>query len=664
MTTKQKRNIFRISQFLIAALLFVLLWLVSSHCNQGVELLFKAILILSGLWFLLSSIYHFVKKSVWIVVAFCLIYLFGVYIYRCRQPECLTTNQETKNVNIIKPINEALSVFYPSRGDFDEKTGIHNSLDYQLLHLSSFFFLAMVGFAIFGRRLMNRSGYSFTFKKHRNIFWGYSEAGMLLAKDILKNDNVWQQCVFMLSESIRDDKDKDKLIFDKIDKMGAIVLYQDFDSTKKKLAKGRRHFFLTEDQDFNVRMALKVSESSTENNSSIHLYIRTEQERIDNFFSQQNNVELHFFNQSDLTARYFVEQHPMLTSPGITIEEEKLLVNGNFSLLLLGFGWQGRELLNKCICDAQFKGSSFKATIIDKGFEPEQGDYPLLYNEYIKKYNLIFNPKEVSEVGSSVFYKWLNGNITNYNRIIISLGDDHTNIETAVKLARILQNKGKGISNNEELQSLIFAHVQQKDKYGYYKDKKMKSPITIFGDLSEIYTHDVVVNESMDRMAKMVNYVYSKWDVEKFERLDDKWDEIEAIWECESIFNKNSSRAVSMNVRNIYEIIGEEWSILENKDKLEILAENEHLRWNAFHLVNGIRKWYVEDINTENAKLKDKNDNLLKHGCLVDFDELPLISEKVNTIRKRNGNMKEENYQETDRRITRHFPLLYKEMNK
>ncbi len=673
MTIKRTRLIIRILRFIIVTGLLIGLWFLSNRLTQfnfPVELLAKASIILLGGWLLLSTVYHFVKKTVWIVITFSIVYLFGVYTYQGVNIKTDCTN--TAWVKILAPINNTLSVFFPSRGSYVEGN-LEAQAHYQAVHLLAYFFFAMLAISIFGRRLMNRSGYPFILKKQRNIFWGYGEAGKLLAKDILNKGSVFQQCIFVLPKSLHDDEDKEKLIFDKLDKMGAIVLYRDFEILKKRLPKGHRHFFLTDDQDFNVRMALKVAESTTKNSSKTHLYIRTEQERIDNFFETKPNVELHFFNQSDLTARKFVENYPMLSSPEIEIDTDNLLVNGKFRLLLLGFGWRGHELLKKCICDAQFKGSKFSATIIDNDFESKYGDYPVLYNECIEEYNLNFNPQEIKEVGSDLFYKWIDANILNYNRIIIALGDDCLNVEIATKIARILQCKEKGIKSNKELQDLIFAYVEDKENFNYYYQKenykpKEASPITVFGNIEEIYTYDVVVNETMDRIAKMVNYVYSKYEVKKIETLDDKWsgnDGIEKRWTNEkSIFKKNSSRAVALNVQNIYKIVKEDWSVLNDDKNLEILAENEHLRWNAFHFVNGIRKWNLADINTHNGKDSDANCNLLRHGCLTDFEMLNLVSAKVNEIKVAEGRSGKEDYQETDRRITRHFHLFWQEMGK
>jgi hypothetical protein len=419
---------------------------------------------------------------------------------------------------------------------------------------------------------------------------------------------------------------------------------------------------------FYVRMALKVVDFlQTKKIKEPHLYIRTETERIDNFFINKPHVEIHLFNQSDLTARCFVKEHPMLDCPGVEIEPETLLVNYDFNLLLLGFGWAGHELLKKCICDAQFKGSTFKATVIDEALKTKYGYYPVLYDECIKEYNL--NLISIT-IGGKAFYEWITENLTSYKRIIVALGNDKTNIDIAITLARILQAKG---TKKSDIKNIIFAHVREKKKFGYFK-RKDNSSIIIFGDIEEIYTQEMVIQGKMDEVAKMVNYAYCRSDITQLEEKDfnDNKANVETEWKATINFNKDSSRAVVANVKNIC-TIAKGYDIEKlGTEKLDILAENEHLRWNAFHLVNGIRKWNIEDIpeNNTNAKYRDGQNNLLKHGCLVEFKSLKKVTEKINqNIQAYNENdknkdkKKTEDYQEVDRRIIRHFPLFLKKLN-
>jgi len=566
------------------------------------------------------------------------------------------------------------------------------ALEWSRWIIFSVFFLTTFNlfFTITAPKLLQSQIRRFPYKQ-RYLFVGAGEQTKILAKDL--KESFWQRffwCkrrIFLVPK----EKEDDNALYNELRKMKAIVLYTNFEDDAMCFLKRKNNkfFFLEEDENFNMEMSVRLLKQLKNSKKEIHIYIRTESkefysyiERTINNKAEYENIEIHIFNQSDLTARLFVKNYPMLKAPKIDIDHKALRVNGEFNVLFLGFGWQGQELLKKCVCDSQFVDSKFRATIIDRDFETRYSDYPVLYDECydecIKEYNLEF---KTETVGSKEFYKWLITDACKFNRIIIALGDDNINIDTAEKITKILQKQG--IPDTEEI---VFARVQQLESYS--EDFKA------FGKLTEIYTKKVVVNEVEDEIAKMVNYVYNheEKDFEEFTKDDKK--KIKKEWKPTILFHKDSSRAVYQNIKNIMNITEGKDILKLDKKQLDIIAENEHRRWNAFHFVNGIRKWNREEINTNNAKLKDKNGNLLKHGCLVPFKELDNVSKKVNEIRakelveaeKKLAKLREENateeaikkakkdvkeakekvenpanYPETDRRIVRHFPLFQKE---
>jgi len=472
---------------------------------------------------------------------------------------------------------------------------------------------------------------------NRYLFAGAGEQAKILAKDLLKDHCL---CIFIVSN----EQENDKALFEEIRDMGAIVLYANFEEETMTFPKNiDKVFFVEEDEDFNMEMADRLLKQLNKKKNT-HFYIRTESREFYSYIKKYTNAEIHIFNQSDLTAGQFVKKHPMLNSPNIKIDYEKLHVIGEFNVLFLGFGWQGEELLKKCVCDSQFVGSTFRATIIDKDFETLHGDYPVLFDECIKHYNLQFRPEKI---GSKALYEWLDIQIHKFNRIIIALGSDKINIDTAEKITKLLYKKG--ITNTKEI---VFALIQ--------KLKSYSGDFTSFGNLEEIYTKEMIVNEEEDAIAKMVNYVYYRDDVPLFEEFtEENKKNIETIWRETSLFDKDSSRAVARNIDNILEIVKKKNFSNLDQAEMDIIAENEHLRWNAFHFVSGIRKWELNEINNNNAKLRDNNKNLLKHGCLVPFSELDKITKKVRNL----GNVKED-FAESDRRIVRHFPLFVQEVEK
>lgn len=138
-----------------------------------------------------------------------------------------------------------------------------------------------------------------------------------------------------------------------------------------------------------------------------------------------------------------------------------------------------------------------------------------------------------------------------------------------------------------------------------------------------------------------------------------------------------------MNINNTFRLIGVDAADMSSlskeqletkiEEKIDILAENEHLRWNAFHYVSGVRRWSVSEMpeNETESKKKDKYGNISKHACLLPFRELKSVSDYINPNREqynKEKNLKdgdkdfkrEEDFKQTDRRIVKCFPLFVK----
>lgn len=645
-------------------------------CNIGAIILMViyALLIIGICGVIIAISYNAFKKLRVKLVVFFTIFTYAIVLYTIYNQK---TNFLDGTPALLAAINNTLSIFFPSRGSYEEiYKGAYSSayiINFHFMHILAYLYAAMLALSFVGVRMMNRIRKYLPYSE-RYLFFGASKQAILLAKDIAKEQktNVGLFMILPLSE-------KENIeLFESLNSIGAVVLYRALDGsnideiTSRTIQKTNRYFFLNEDEELNVKLALKIIDQFNElkmqlpsqktlPHKSTKFYVKTESPRIDLIFQSHTaslhefGIEVLLFNQSELTARQFIQKHHMLRCPDVKVKNLK--VEGNFRLLILGFGRTGFEVMNKCICDSQFIGSTFSATIIDANIEAKHGEYAALYDECIEKYNLKFI---TDTVGSASFFQWMEQHITNYNRIIITLGNDRLNLDIATALSGIFLKRQ--IPNSEKY---IFAHVREQEQFSYYKDGS--SLITSFGDLKNIYSKEIMVNEEMDVIAKAVNYVYSQYKEPFIANLSSRTKEIEDEWNnrCKSIFNRDSSRAVALNIENIIELAqGEEAlaNIISDTEKLEILAENEHLRWNAFHFTKGIRKWNLNDIpngHIRDAKWFKNNETkemLLKHACLVKYSNLKDVTIRVNKNREMNNDTSKEDFQETDRRIIRHFP--------
>lgn len=629
-------------------------------------LLSVCIIILCG--GIMAASYRPFKKLRVKLIAFLLLFCYSMVIYIIYH-----SKYDIEGFSkLLAALNNTFSIFFPSRGAYD---GIYEDkpinqlfvLNFHLVHILAYLYAGMLAVSFFGVRIMNRLRRFMPYSE-RYIFLGATEQAKTLAKDVSNNPNIG---VFMiLPNSERDNKE----LFEELDVIGAVVIYRPLDGTRideitnRDMRKTNRYFFLDEDENQNASLALKIVNQLCQCKLAApsHLYIKCQIPGIEKAFEDLNDIEIHIFSQSDLTAREFIYKHRMLDCPNIKIEPP--YVKGEFNLLVLGFGWTGHEIMNKCICDSQYLGSTFSATVIDRDFNTKHGDYPILFDECIKEYHLKFiTDPQAATAGSIEFAQWIKDNIHQFNRIIVALGNDKFNLDIATSIANIMRQQG--IENTPDY---IFAHIREKENFDYFKGKS-KCPVTIFGDYNDIYTHQLIIDEQMDNIAKAVNYIYSQQDP-FIHNLKEKECEFEREWKnCKALFNRDSSRATAIHISNIIRIAGEECNYSKaiwNPSTLEVLAENEHLRWCAYHYTKGIRKWNIADMPIDETESKKKHGGIpTHHACLMKFGNLKEVDDKINPNRiKHNENhnlnagdegyKRSEDMQENDRRIVRHFMLL------
>lgn len=680
-----------------------------------------------------------------------------------------TTSGEPKSwvESLLFPFNSTLASFFPSRGDYSlieyhgcQKADIYKYPSWYLFfHALCYFYVAWLGFSVFGRKILNRVAFFVMPRRNRNLIWDYSEGAFELAKDMILNTEK-DEPIFLLDDDIEFDSENESRIFDRLSNESILAFSTHYENLSKssldfnasifswyywrrKLTSGScfkayRHYFITENQDFNVKYALLILNQlyfqKDKLTSKTHIFVRTEQEGIDVFFQEKLNdglsdhVEVHIFNQSDITARQFAVEHPILDltdrvnpttgEKWLTINHESLHVDGEINILLLGLGWTGYEMLKKLVSDGQFIGDyKTNIVVVDNDYKQYHGRYQYIVQEAAKfGVNICINPlvwiddkhkichqwlngeecsrkeglkeKSIHQANSHLFYEWLGFapnddnvvNILRFNRIIVALGSDELNINTALQVTNF-RNHYFGAKETIDLTLMpepIFAHVRDKEGYSYYEEsigKTIEPPIRIFGGLKSIYNAKTLVEENLDIIAKLVNYVYSQdmIDVLTNEQITEALQNgnAEKEWAKCTIFNQDSSRAVAMNINNLVKLAGGIDKLKEMMNEplyIERLAELEHKRWNAFHYMRGIGAWKIDEVQkacdrdrSKGIKAKGKlffNGTLVRHICLVDYEELDAATRRVNIL----GNTSED-YKATDRRIIRHFPIFYQIKN-
>lgn len=663
----------------------------------------------------------------------------GLFVWGCMLYFCSPVREGDYSQSLverqIEAPNRTVAAFFPSRGGFesiakfnDRKLRIH----YFTFHTVVLFYVALLMFSIFGRGIVNRVRKWITPWRRLNVFWGRTDVGLLLARNIT-NTTVRGQVFFMLQQHSGDGDEWRTLTHD-IDRMDAMWSFTydsnavETDVSKDTLAqaKGRRHFFMDESGHVNVSRAdrlVKVLRKWKEMRSTRgkvrcflaaaragilrwwwtgcaekpYFYVRVEAS-ADNLTFQtwaanvRDVVVPVLVRESQLIAKDFIKNYPLLNMPGVQVDHDTGLVReGKFNILLIGFGAVGQDILNEIICNGQFvqtykDGNPLQvplhvdiveqdAKVIEEYCvrRPMATRHPKFsaveYSD--RRYDVNFVEESV-RVEEKTFDDWFRGCLEKsgkknpYNRVIVCLQGDDKSLAIANKIVEFARRHGVEIGPN-----VVFARVKDPAINRYLPQGKIctlftkgqkpdnKSCITVFGDLVNIYAFDRMNVEYVDTMAKVLNSRYGDCGRELANAKGR-----EELWENASFFDQLSSKAAAEGQRNLLLLRGLDYQTnaagrvfmeishhdvdalltddtFSDKDSLlRTLSIDEHLRWNAFHIMMGYRPWYVLDSDRKNVGLggdargdipepwpkKIKANQLAtigKHADIVPFDVLP-----------------------------------------
>lgn len=608
---------------------------------------YLTVLVLIG-W--LFSIFSFMlRKAVVGVICFAILFVWGSASYfmwhvddddlRVQEAVHLKTKAHSNSFSgffqqQLEAPNRAISAFFPSRGGFEHVDRRHR-FHYFVFHMLVIAFVAAVMFSHFGRGLVNRFKKRYVIREGRlNVFWGMDDVGLMLARNIVETTPD-QEVAFLLPDEVRFDDERFKEAVWQSDSINAVWVLADIERPSRSNVRGHRHFFLDASGHMNVSRANHLvdmmKKHGIRNPDGVYLYVRIEadeDERI--FFKWAENVKEYvtiiFIRESDMIAKRFIEVNPMLKCPHMTINPEQATVSGSFRVLLLGLGTTGQSMLREMVSNGQFKGvSGFSVDVIEDNPAVVEA-YKAQHEEAMQEYDIqIVDNVKVEGPG---FESFLAKNMRSYNRIVVCLSGDVMNIRVASRIAHFVTPDGIGPDPD-----VLFVRVSDPNRRSYFDPK---SGMKLFGDLREVYSLATLDFDPIDKMAKIL---HGEWEKDK------SASGLTRAWHRASFNDQRSSRASALGERNLARLLG--FEVVPTSDERiavkdeefygalnaavgtttreAILAEDEHLRWNAYHRMLGYSCWDMKNPPIDRVPQKKANqlETLGKHACLVDFAVLP-----------------------------------------
>ncbi len=559
--------------------------------------------------------------------------------------------------NSLQAVYSTCRLFLMGNDLVEIKDKVHGNptfiLWFSVINTSAAFIFVFVFLNLFGKLILNKIRVRFNNPKSIYIFYGVNEPSILLGNDIISKNGK----KFIAYINNLDSNETDNMYY-KIESIGAFILSRKspleslklnnedsiissnekkdanvricvnndylskFHLLSKVLKKPTHLFFLTENEDVNIRSALSaIGEISTGTVSTdITLYIRIKSTDLEELYYKRlspkiKGVTLRFINDAEITARQLLMKcHPV---DFVEPDSLKSVAKSDFNLMLVGFGNTGDAVLRKLVEAGQFVGNQFNAWIIDKDVNSRAGSFMNRYPGISKICNIRFLQMETGEVR---FFDLIRENFNTLDLIIIALGDDTLNVHTAVDIHQLILKK-----NNVSIRTLI--RMKDDDNYDCLFLNDENKEMIFFGREKNIYTEDIILRERLEITARKVHAFYSKnksTSVESW-NLISRTKQLSNISVAEHFHAKLKMTGLSVEKIKSMNDVNEFVSYL-NEESLRNLAIGEHLRWAAQLYVNGWDTWQLSSIPVDATSNKDEDKKL--HACLVNWDDLAAVNER------------------------------------
>lgn len=453
--------------------------------------------------------------------------------------------------------------------------------------------------------LMNwfaKLGWRGAFSREAYVFSHLNERSLTLARDIRKKH---QKAAIVFMDVNKDDPDISPMM-DDVKHMGAICFSTDILSANfgRHSAKKPLYFFaMGDDESENLDHALGLIERYKDN-ANTHLYI----------FSTKIDSELTLtaVDKGQMKVRRINEvrslvNHWLYAEGTALFESARPLPNGekSISAVVVGMGSHGTEMVKALTWYCQMDGYQVKINAFDKDPLAEDKFTAVAPELMHPDYNGVRVPGEAQyeitvhsglDVQTASFAREI-AKITDATYVVISLGSDELNLQTAVQLRMYFER----IKIHPVIQAIMYNSQLKEALNGIQNHKKQLYDITFIGDLESSYTENMILNSQLEDRALEH---HMQWGAE------------ETFWTYEYNYRSSIATAIHQAARIFCGIPGaakkgEELTI-EERDVIEPL---EHRRWNAYMRAEGY-------VYSGSEAEESRNDLGKMHNDLVNFSNL------------------------------------------
>lgn len=503
-----------------------------------------------------------------------------------------------------------------------------------------------------------RIRYFFYFAPECCVFSEINVNSVALAKE-RKNHGLKKALVFCNA------KNADKNLLAEVRKLGGISLYQPCNRIRLyRRFKEYEFFIVSENQDDNIAVTeefiVKKDQLVKFNitlNSFVesHVHIDVMESMTEN--TQNAPLKIRFIDKVSRFCSALLFKNPLYDTP----DNSK-----DISVLIVGGGRFGMQMLKTVVSDGQINGYSLKITVIDKNASVIEKE---LYSQCpeLEYYDIRFKEADIND---NRFSETVNA-CADATCVFVTTGSDDLNISTAEKIYIIFRRRYANYIPK------IFSRVRQEknainlEKKGTYLSERN---IRLFGTTSSVFVEDALFNSELENLAFAVHLYYCNALGE--EKNSPKYKEALFSFRA-SEYSRNSSAATALHIPSKLkscgitvesgsligqaDVLGAEFEKKIKDDKvLTALADNEHERWNAYMRSAGYQRANFDTVMKYAKITKSHKDAKARlHPCIVSGDELRDLQKEYDEHYKELG-LKPVNFEQIDIELIKNVSAILK----